>query len=215
MDPSLRDPWCRELVVSYLKAKRRVLLAGFENELCWQETVLTSEIDEPRFLEEAAWVVLSSGMRESVVRRRFDEISSAFGNWKSAKWIVNNQRRCEAKALAIFRHTEKIQAIIRIAEVIDTEGVHCILQNLERSGPTSLQRFPYIGPVTSFHLAKNLGIHVAKPDRHLQRVADRVGAKSVNEMCRILSSLLDEPIPIVDIVIWRYATLNPGYLSQF
>jgi len=39
----------------------------------------------------------------------------------------------------------------------------------------TLRSFPYIGGVTAFHLAKNLGADLAKPDRHLSRLAAAQG----------------------------------------
>jgi len=38
-----------------------------------------------------------------------------------------------------------------------------------------LQQLPFIGPVTAFHLAKNLGIEAVKPDRHLCRLSKLLG----------------------------------------
>jgi hypothetical protein len=48
-------------------------------------------------------------------------------------------------------------------------------------------RFPMIGPVTSFNLAKNIGLDVAKADRHLSRLAANVGFSDVPSLCRCIS----------------------------
>src|SRR5204862_28581 len=48
---------------------------------------------------------------------------------------------------------------------------------LRAHGPTWLTRCPYIGPVTCWHLAKNVGMDVVKPDRHLVRMAQASGAR--------------------------------------
>ena len=78
-----------------------------------------------------------------------------------------------------------------------------------------LQEYPYIGPVTSYHLAKNLGFSLAKPDRHLNRIAQTIGYSDVQSLCNDISSESGDSIPVVDIVLWRYATLRPDYLSIF
>jgi hypothetical protein len=70
------------------------------------------------------------------------------------------------------------------------------------------QQFPFIGPITSFHLAKNLGLPVAKSDRHLVRLANAVGFEDVQSMCRNISSFTGDPVPVVDIVLWRFSAIG-------
>ncbi len=72
-----------------------------------------------------------------------------------------------------------------------------------------------IGPITSFHLAKNLGYPVAKADRHVQRLSDELGFRDAQQLCQYLSEWSGEPVPVVDVVLWRYATLAPNYLTHF
>ena len=84
-----------------------------------------------------------------------------------------------------------------------------------RSAPMeTLIRFPYIGPVTVCHLAKNLGFATAKPDRHLVRIARLLGQTSPAELCEKLSRATGDPIQVVDTVLWRYAEQHPGYERQ-
>ncbi len=74
--------------------------------------------------------------------------------------------------------------------------------------------FPYLGNATVFHLAKNLGINVAKPDRHLLRISNCLGYKCPNNLCEEISLTIDEKVSLVDLVLWRYATLDKNYLSK-
>ena len=78
-----------------------------------------------------------------------------------------------------------------------------------------LMRIPYIGPVTVWHLAKNLGFPVAKPDRHVQRIAFTLGFVDTHSLCRKLGTALALSPAIVDTVFWRYATIEPAYVSHF
>jgi hypothetical protein len=78
-----------------------------------------------------------------------------------------------------------------------------------------LETLPYVGPVTAFHLAKNLGLNVAKPDRHLSRLATATGFSDAHALCAELGAVLGEPVPVIDIVLWRFATLSRDYLSRF
>lgn len=205
----------RSLAAAYLHAKRVVLDAGYEAEIAWQEDACHAPLTEARFLSEAAWVVLSSGMRESIVRRIFPEVAAAFANFVSARAAVLSATDggCE-RALRAFRHLGKIHAIIYIVRHVDEAGFDEVRRLLLLEGTTYLQTLPYIGPVTAFHLAKNLGQDVAKPDRHLVRIAHACGYDDPQVLCSELRNLLGEPVPVIDIVLWRYATLSADYINE-
>jgi hypothetical protein len=207
-----RNPHTRALVRAYLLAKQQVLAAGYEFEIAWQEMVELDDVTPRTFIREAAWVVLCAGMRESVVRGVFEHLGYAFDLW-NPHYIVSNRRRCQREALTIFNHQRKIDAIVQIAVNVANVGVEPILRGLRHDGPTYLTRLPYIGPITCFHLAKNLGCPVAKPDRHLQRIAAILGYQGAASLCGTIAAALDEPIQVVDVVMWRFATIHPKYES--
>ena len=78
-----------------------------------------------------------------------------------------------------------------------------------------LQRFSYIGAITAFHLAKNIGVSIAKPDRHLTRLCNAAGFAQVGELCQCIASFVGDDISKVDTVLWRFATLDRNYLTLF
>ena len=195
----------------YLLAKAVVLSEGFGREIEWQDHVQLSGVGESAFLREAAWVVLSSGMREAVIRNKFAAFSGAFYHWQSAHQITKNARECRKNASAIFGHFGKIDSIIQIATLIHQKGFEAFKCNVRSGGVSFLQSLPFIGPITSFHLAKNIGLDVVKPDRHLLRISALAGYSSASEMCQLISQAVGDRLSVVDLVVWRYATLNPGY----
>jgi len=203
------------LAEAYLYAKKSVL-----NSPHWAEVLDVqrepTEISESDFLRELAWVILSAGIAEIVVRKKFPEISKCFCNWKSARQISENAEECIEKALSHFRHQGKIRAIATAAVMLASSEPFEKLRERILSDPIRLlQTFPYIGPVTAFHIAKNIGIKVAKPDRHLFRLAQSNGFESVEEFCRTIAHFLGEDIRRVDSVLWRFATLHHDYLYRF
>lgn len=204
-----------KLIYAYLKAKSSVISNGFEDEIIWQENICFSNLDEQCLLKEVAWVILNSGMRERVIRNSFSRLTEIFFNWKCAKLIVDNKDDCFSNSLEVFNHEKKIRAIIHSAELIQNFGVSKIRNMISTEGVNCLQMFPYIGPITSYHLAKNIGIEVAKADRHLQRIANVSGYFCVQQLCSEIANSLQEKISVVDLVIWRYATIEPNYLSLF
>lgn len=195
----------------YSLAKAVVLGEGFGTEIEWQEHVQLSDVGESTFLREAAWVVLSSGMREAVIRNKFASFSGAFYHWQSARQITENARECRKNASAIFAHFGKINSIIQIATLIHEKGFEAFKCNVRSGGVSFLQSLPFVGPATSFHLAKNIGLDVVKPDRHLLRISALAGYSSPSEMCQVISRAIGDRLSVVDLVVWRYATLNPGY----
>ena len=205
----------RSLASLYLHAKRAVLEAGFEQEVAWQEAACWMPITEERFLSEASWVVLNSGMREAVVRRVFPAVARAFAHFESALAALESALDGGREAaLRAFAHEGKIDAIVSIVEHVEDVGIEEVAHRVSTEGTEYLKTLPYIGPVTSFHLAKNLGQDVAKPDRHMVRIATACGYESPQVLCAELRDILDEPIPVIDIVLWRFATLADDYIEH-
>lgn len=200
---------------AYRYAKEMVMRRGFGGEIDWQARICVDTVSESYFLREAAWVVLSAGMRESIVRKVFPSISLAFHEWASAQSIVNNRQACVSGALNVFNHEKKINAIADIAASVYDSGFEQVMTSIRRMGVKYLQTFPFIGPITSFHLAKNLGLDVVKPDRHLIRVAEATGYSTPDEMCRDIAHIVGDTVPVIDLVIWRFATIEPRYVSVF
>ena len=205
----------RQIASAYLTAKSYVLTMGFEDEIGWQESLCLEEVTEQDFMREAAWVILCSGMRERVIRRIFPSISSAFSDWESTEAILSRRDECQCSALQFFRHERKIAAIFQVVEYLASEGIAGVRRRLKDSGPAFLERFSFIGPATSLHLAKNLGLMVAKPDRHLVRIASNLGYGDIQKLCSDIARITLDSVPVVDLVLWRYATLEPDYLSLF
>jgi hypothetical protein len=56
-----------------------------------------------------------------------------------------------------------------------------------------------------------LGLNVAKNDRHLAKIAEHYGFSSAHTLCQAISDTTGEPTSVVDIVLWRFASLcvNP------
>lgn len=203
------------LVALYFDARRKVIDAGYGWEIEWQATRDVRKIEESEFLREAAWVVLSTGFRESVVRRHFSAISGAFLDWTDAKAIDREMESCKARAMKVFGNGQKIGAIAEIVSRVAKEGMDEIRKRVQAGGVNYLQEFPYMGPITAHHLAKNIGLDVVKPDRHLVRMAAASGHSSPTDMCASVARSVGELVCVVDVVLWRYATLTSDYEDEF
>ncbi|SFM76152.1 hypothetical protein SAMN05421880_1324 [Nitrosomonas nitrosa] len=189
-------------------AETTVIKSGYGWEIDWQKTLSFSRFSESDFIRETAWVILCSGFRESTVRNNFDYISLCFCDWESAKEIVAHQHVCLSTARSAFKNDKKLNAIIKVAETVCETGFHNFKKSMQEDPIQKLQELPFIGPITSWHLAKNLGLNVAKNDRHLARMALNWGYSDAHEFCKQVSKLTGEPASVVDIILWRFAAIR-------
>ncbi len=203
------------LAHAYLDVKEAVLAAGFSDEVDWQDDLRVSDLTETRFLTEYAWVVFSSGFRESILRAKFSALRLAFGRFASAQEIWRNRSRCRRQALEVFGHRGKVSAVLECSRRIHAKGFNSIRSELNSRGASALRDLPYMGPITSLHLAKNIGIDVVKPDRHLIRIAEHSGYDTPLEMCSEIQALVGDALSVIDVVIWRYATIDPAAPKNF
>lgn len=203
------------IIWAYQLVKEIVSRAGFAHELSWQASRNFQEITETAFLREYAWVALSAGMRESIIRQRFHSISWCFFGWESAETIAMHGDLCRRIALRHFGNCRKIGGIVETAKIVNEIGFSRYKEMINSNPMQSLRMLPFIGPITCYHLAKNIGLLVAKPDRHLVRLADSVGYLDVQELCRDISFFTGDAVPVVDIVLWRFATLTDEYIDIF
>lgn len=209
------DRRTERLIAAYMTAKESVIEAGFAAEIDWQSQLDFDDVTEQDFLRESTWVILSAGMRETVVRAKFPAISRAFLGWLSARTIVRRSEHCRQSSLSVFAHEGKTEAILFLVTVVYRTGFETVRSRIKDEGVDYLQSFPYLGPATAFHLAKNLGLNVVKPDRHLVRISERTGYSSPDAMCRDIAEIVGDKEAVIDVVLWRYATLNRSYLATF
>jgi hypothetical protein len=191
-------------VYLYQLAKEYLCRTGYASEIHCQPAQEFSGFSERELLREAAWVILCTGFKETRVRGSFDFISLCFCDWESAAEICKHASLCRATALTKFGNTKKIDSIISVAQFIQETGFHKFKEFVLSDPIQALQVLPFIGPVTAFHLAKNLGFCTAKPDRHLVRLSRMVGFGDPHQLCAVLSEVTGDPIPLVDTVLWRY-----------
>jgi hypothetical protein len=203
------------LVDAYRWAKDYVIAHGYGTEICWQDQASFDAVTESELMSEAAWVILSCGMRTAVISQRFPMFSTAFLKWHSSSAILRNRRKCRANALRVFGHEKKVDAIFAVIAALNADGLAKIKSRVRCGGCEYLQRFPFLGPATSRHLAKNLGIDVVKPDRHLIRIAAAAGFESPDRFCHGISKAAGDKVSVVDVVLWRFATLHRYYLQLF
>jgi hypothetical protein len=174
---------------TYFDLKSAIIGKGYADEIDWQQNLQPCE-NNSQFSQEAVWVILNSGMKEQIARMISDRIYAAL-----------EQKRDISE---VFGHKGKVAAI---KYVIANSGDLFSGYVLAEDKLAFLRTIPFIGKITCYHLAKNLGHDCIKPDRHLVRIAKRYET-TPEEMCEKLSKETGDRKCVVDIVIWRSANLG-------
>ncbi|ESX23538.1 hypothetical protein [Mesorhizobium sp. LSJC264A00] len=147
-------------------------------------------VDETDFALRVSYVILNSGMK-----------------WTVAKDIWNRMRPSLVETGEVgdtFGHPGKTKSIDLVMSNRSEffEG----FRSAWKEGPEKVINFcgalPHIGGITKYHLAKNVGVDVAKPDIWLERVASQ-SAETVQELCARLSRQSGDSVSTVDYVIWK------------
>jgi hypothetical protein len=168
----------------FMKIDRAVRKAGYKAAIDWSENVQLPRTATD-FAAEAIYVICNSGMSNRAAVQIFDRCMGAL--------------RAGDSASTVFRHRDKAAAIDKIwrQRVALFRKLRKADDLIEFSGT-----LPWLGPVTKFHLAKNLGADVAKPDVHLNRLADREGV-TAQELCERLARETGYRAATIDLILWR------------
>ncbi|MFW9971721.1 MAG: hypothetical protein ACFFDF_16130 [Candidatus Odinarchaeota archaeon] len=187
------------VLLIYFKIKQILIEKGYSKEIEWISNIPNIEnIDKKIFFREYVWVVINSGMKNQVAEKIFKEF-----------WI---DIQLENKTLNydVIKHPHKNQAIRKVYNRLDFYFNHFLES---RNKLKFLENLPHIAHITKYHLARNLGLDVAKPDRHLVRIANLFNHNDVQKFCKKISELTQDRIGVVDLVFWRFANLNKDYLE--
>lgn len=173
-------------VETYREVRARLAGLGYARDWEWSQSLKPPETAE-MLACEYTWVVINSGMKHTVARTIMDRV------WP---------RLLEDLPVypAAFRHRGKALAI---GLMWDRRAAQLTaLRCLDRDALEWCESLPWIGVVTKYHLAKNLGVDCAKPDRWLVRLA-AVDGETVDGLCRRLAEASGDRIATVDVVLWR------------
>nr|WP_294860497.1 hypothetical protein [uncultured Fluviicola sp.] len=200
-----------QLSHAYFFAKNIVIDNGYAHEIDWQDNISFNDISSSEFLKEISWVVIASGMNDRVVQKIFPKVKHIMRGFESIDWICENREKIKEQTKIVFNHEGKINAILYIVDYIKSNSFQYLKNRIFNEGISYIQTFPYMGKATSYHLAKNIGLNFAKPDRHLLRLADILGFNSPDELCLNISDSIQEKASVIDLVLWRYCTLDKDY----
>jgi len=179
-------------LAEYQVLKTGVIRAGYKADIDWAENIKPPTTPED-FAAEIIFVICNSGMKAQIARAIFDRVVAAI--------------KAHTPLIAAFGHKGKVAAIENVwgmrKVLFDRwKGIDNWQAQLDFAAA-----LPWIGEITKYHVVKNFGAQVAKPDRHLMRIASHNGM-SPQAMCERISKLSGDSVSVVDTVIWRAANLG-------
>lgn len=200
----------KDILSFYQAAKNHCIDNGYIFEISMVKNRRFEDMTPDLFFKAFVYVVLNSGMKNQIAHLIYEKFIIAFGNnpfvglnnIRSGLNVIGHPGKREAIRDAFYQYRQWFM-VLKKKKTLDEQL--CFLESL-----------PWIGPITKYHLARNLGLDVAKPDRHMSRVAGFFGFDDVQEMCRQLSEQSGDRIGVVDVVLWRAMNLsNGGFLEEF
>lgn len=199
----------------------------------YYESLTPSTVTPRRFYAEVCWVVYSSGFRNSIVSRYWPRIRRAFYGFDVSRVasfesvVESAEQVCENSGFrSPIKATWCIENARRIVQ-IDAEwethgGIRGYFQELS-SRPLSelVQTAPSIidelnlkgiGTTTVFHLLKNMGLDVFKPDIHVRRLVAQMKLTldedaPIDKICEamtLLSSATGYSVSQLDTFLFAY-----------
>ena len=194
-----------DIITFYKKAKKIIIEKGYQKEIEIVENRKYEDITPSKFFDEYLFVVLNSGMKNQIAEKIYKKY------WEIAQGFKTQQL---LNGLSAIKHEGKHAAIERAIHNCIEWYDSLDMCKTDTDKISYLETLPWIGQITKYHLARNLGIDCAKPDRHLQRVAKYFGYTDVQQMCKELSNFIGERIGTIDIVLWRYCNIFPRLLED-
>lgn len=163
--------------------------SGYGDDVSWSETI-QPPATPAEFAQEAIFVICNSGMKHTVATGIFDRVMKAIRAGKPAGEAFGHVGKTNAIDY-IWLHQEKLFHEFLMAE---NQVDYCA-------------SLPWIGGITKYHLAKNFGVDCAKPDVHLQRLADAHG-ETVDGLCQRLAKQTGYRVATVDVILWRACAIG-------
>lgn len=177
----LRIPITAEQFRDIDKAVRR---AGYKAAINWSENVRLPANAED-FASEVIYVICNSGMANRIALPIFEDCMRALGSGQSSKIAFGHPGKTEAIDHIWKKRRSLYRKLLRADDITE----FCAT-------------LPWIGPITKFHLAKNMGVDVAKPDVHLNRLAEPEGV-TAQQLCERLAKETGYRAATVDLILWR------------
>lgn len=171
------------------------------------------------FWSEYIWVVYASGFSSKIISKLYPKLLDAYSlakheflDYAHNHLDIKDRGLYMKKSLSIVNNKIKAFSVFEMShrEGLALSDIGWDKYRSSLDNPEKLQRLPYIGPITCYHLARNLGqLKWVKPDLHLTRLSKHWGFADPIEMCKAIQKEVNMPLGLIDLVLF-YAARNFG-----
>jgi DNA-3-methyladenine glycosylase I len=183
--------------------------------------------DDDDFFKLLVKITFYSGFKAMTASDKMNVIIENLGEYQEVEDFNSNDIERLCKQEGMIRNVSKIRATILNARIFDeliseygtfrkyldtyrfrTDDWDSKMDKLYRD---LKKRFHYLGPVTTYHFLMDIGAWVAKPDRQIVSLFDRLGLlkeksskkreQEVIEICRKMAKQTGEKIRVVDMIL--------------
>jgi endonuclease III len=204
---------------SYFQAALKFVQKYYPEQLKACSSVRFDDVDDDFFFREYVFVVHATGFSAKAVGKFMPNLLSAYGWWDA---LAHKEFDDIMQRVALVcNNPQKAKAVHAMSKIMwkginSSGGVGWNKWKKDNlSTPDLLAKLPYVGKVTCFHLARNVGmLEFVKPDLHLVRMAKHWGFKDCVSMCKSLQKHhVDNggeelPLGIIDLVLWYSASTH-------
>lgn len=176
-----------------------------------QTLIDTPNISVEHFYYEYIWCVYVGGFNSKVLASKWDQLKEAYATWEicdESFWVF---------VKPILANRRKFEGIVKVAKLLRSARSSIgdssypadwwgTFQGKYLSSVERIQQLPYMGPVTSHHLARNIGVDTVKPDLHLVRLAKWYNFESPLHMCSHLSLKYWVYLGVIDLILFYTAS---------
>ncbi|MFA5202979.1 MAG: hypothetical protein WC708_01000 [Lentisphaeria bacterium] len=202
---------------TYFRKALAFTLKYYSKEMEHISSTKFEELTPEKFFLECMWVIHATGFNAQVVGQMMPKLVTAYGQWNILGH--ENIENVLERVCKICNNPAKIESVRSIAGImVGTNNWENFKQD-RLSSPDKLKELPYIGKVTCFHLARNIGLlDSVKPDLHLVRLAKYWGYRDCIELCKYFQESHEKktgtryPLGIIDLILW-YAASSTGTLD--
>ena len=176
----------------------------YSDEIKRISSVKLESVTEEFFFREVIWVIHATGFSAKAVGSFMPKLLEAYGNWdvcgkdsfdlvmERVKLVCNNPQK--AKAV----HSISKRMISELSSMSWDDWKTLNISDIDK-----LEKLPYIGKITRYHLGRNIGLlDCVKPDLHLVRMAEYWGFSDCESMCKSMRTDDTMPLGIVDLILW-------------
>lgn len=194
----------------YFSKAREFAYENYSDEIIRIWSTNFSEISEEKFFHEYIWSVHTTGFSAKAVSKFFPRLIEAYKINDLRSLATESDDETLSRVLKVCNNKQKTLAVKKTSQII-LKSVDSIgwdeYRNASLNSPESLTKLPYVGKITCFHLARNIGLlDYVKPDLHLIRMCNHWGFINCTEMCQSMSHNEGMPLGIVDLILWYAAS---------